>query len=104
MLTEETEKRPSGLYYEAKFNLAASCFKHGQFGESLKIFGQLLTMVEKGDKRLSFKGRDRRLYYNKALCELQMGFFDKAVKTCGEYLKPIKQARLQMKQLEQSVK
>ena len=33
-----------------------------------------------------------------------MGGFDKAIKTCGEYIKPVKQATLRLKELEQSVK
>ena len=37
-----------------------------------------------------FQGRDRRLYFNKALCELQIGLFDKAIATCKAYLKPVK--------------
>ena len=33
-----------------------------------------------------------------------MGHFEQAIKTCGEYLKPIKKATLNMKKLELSVK
>ena len=63
-----------------------------------------MAMTERGDTRSGFVGRDRRLYYNKALCELQMGQFDRAIKTCSEYLKPIKQAKSRVKELEQIVK
>ena len=33
-----------------------------------------------------------------------MGGFEKAIKTCGEYIKPVKKATQQLKELEQSVK
>ena len=33
-----------------------------------------------------------------------MGKFDIAIKTCGEYLKPVKQASMKLAELEQSVK
>ena len=41
--------------------------------------------------KLQFKGRDRRLFYNKALCELQMGKYDDCLRTCKTYRKPIKE-------------
>ena len=47
-----------------------------------------------------FYGRDRRLYYNKALCELQMGLFDQAISTCKQYLQPIKRVTRKVVQLE----
>ena len=37
-----------------------------------------------------FTGRDRRLYYNKALCELYMGQFEQTKKTCELFLRPVK--------------
>ena len=37
-----------------------------------------------------FEGRDRRLYFNKAVIELSMGHFDEAIKTCKFYIKPVK--------------
>ena len=46
-------------------------------------------MVALNEDKLSFKGRDRRLFFNKALCELQMGHFDSAIATCRAYLDPI---------------
>ena len=92
------------MFYEAKFNLGACYFKHGKFQDAHRMFCQLMAMTERGDTRSGFVGRDRRLYYNKALCELQMGQFDRAIKTCSEYLKPIKQAKSRVKELEQIVK
>ena len=72
MLNDEatlTDKKAS-LFYEAKFNLGACYFKYGKFRESHAIFTKLLDLQNIGDRRLPFEGRDRRLYYNKALCEL----------------------------------
>ena len=39
-----------------------------------------------------FDGRDRRLYINKALCELKLGQGKAAVSTCMAFLKPVKRA------------
>ena len=41
-------------------------------------------------EKLGFDGRDRRLFYNKALCELQMGKYEDCLWTCNAYLRPIK--------------
>lgn len=51
-----------------------------------------------------FVGRDRRLYFNKALCELQMGLFDHAIATCKAYLKPVKQATRELILLQEKAK
>ena len=51
-----------------------------------------------------FVGRDRRLYFNKALCELQMGLFDDAIATCKQYLKPVKRVKQRLVLLEEQAK
>jgi len=42
---------------------------------------------------LVFEGRDRRLFYNKAVCELQLGEFNLCVNTCETYLQPVIEAK-----------
>lgn len=51
-----------------------------------------------------FVGRDRRLYFNKALCELQMGLFDQAIATCKSYLAPVKKVKRKLIQLEEQAR
>jgi tetratricopeptide (TPR) repeat protein len=60
------------LLYESKFNQATSLFKLGRFPDAHAIFNNLLIKVSEE----KFSGKDRRLYYNKSVCELQMGRFD----------------------------
>lgn len=43
------------------------------------------------DLEKKFEGKDRRLYYNKAVCELQMGRYDLCIITVNTYLKHIKE-------------
>lgn len=43
------------------------------------------------NEKLEFKGRDRRLFYNKAICELQMGKYEECLWTCNAYIRPIKE-------------
>ena len=82
------ESKDKQLYYETRFNLGACMFKMGEFKYALKQFALLMSesknIVEEqkmtkianevdGGKRIperKFVGRDRRLYFNKALCEL----------------------------------
>lgn len=45
-----------------------------------------------------FKGRDRRLYYNKAVVELSMGHSEQATITCKSYLQPIKRVMLKLEE------
>ena len=84
------------LYYESKFNLAACLFKLGEFRVALKFFSELFEEIESG--RLSdynFMGKDRRLYYNKAVCELQVGEYYQAIDTINSYMRPIKEMNKQ---------
>lgn len=37
-----------------------------------------------------FEGRDRRLYWNKAMCEMEMGLFELSEQTIKEYVTPVK--------------
>jgi hypothetical protein len=71
------------LWYESKFNLAASMFKCGDFAHALQIITLLYRAV--ATEQLPFRGRDRRLYYNKALCEMQMGKYDDCIRTCKSF-------------------
>jgi len=99
------EKNEKSLYYESRFNLGACLFKMAEFKQALLQFTTLLNeQKQAADKARDsnsrtdltkkvfrkFVGRDRRLYFNKALCELQMGLFDQAIATCKAYLKPVK--------------
>ena len=104
------------LYYEARFNMGACLFKMADFKQALKQFTQLMNEQKASSKASvsnfmskdlkqdqvfkQFYGRDRRLYYNKALCELQMGLFDQAITTCKQYIQPIKQVTRKVVQLE----
>ena len=79
------------LYYESKFNLATSLFKLGVFNMAQKFFNELFVEIE--TERLAgyqFMGKDRRLYFNKAVCELQLGEYNEAIKTINAYTRPIK--------------
>ena len=91
------------LEYEARFNIAVCLFKMADSNKAHKIFKDLMTEQRKvteiklrdnknkgksvaaaahakkdsvfkiADYVHRFTGRDRRLYFNKALCELYMG-------------------------------
>jgi len=54
-----------------------------------QMFVKLYRDMQAG--KLQFVGRDSRLFYNKALCELQMGKYDDCLRTCKAYRKPIKE-------------
>ena len=56
-----------------------------------KFFNELFVEIE--TERLAgyqFMGKDRRLYFNKAVCELQLGEYNEAIKTINAYTRPIK--------------
>ena len=44
----------------------------GRFADAHAIFNNLIIKVSEE----KFSGKDRRLYYNKSVCELQMGRYD----------------------------
>ena len=94
------------LEYEARFNIAVCLFKMADSNKAHQIFKELMAEQRKiaekkiredrnkgktaaaeahakkdsvfkiADYVLRFTGRDRRLYYNKALCELYNGQFE----------------------------
>jgi hypothetical protein len=53
--------------------------------------------------KLPFVGRDRRLFFNKALCELQMGKFDDCLRTCKNYRRPIKELLASYEETKKSI-
>ena len=66
-------------------------FKVGHFQEAKILFTNLLLQ-----ENAQFRGRDRRLFYNKAVCELQMGFYADCVQTIKSYLKHFKSCYKEM--------
>ena len=69
-------------------------FKLGKFEDAHAIFNNLIVKEQES----KFKGKDRRLYYNKAVCELQMGRYDLCILTANTNLKYIKE---QFKMIEE---
>jgi hypothetical protein len=86
---QKVGNREEPFWYECQFNLATTRFKVADFLTAHTVFSKLMKEMTEG--KLHFIGRDRRLYFNKALCELQMGKFDDCVRTCNNFLRPIKQ-------------
>ena len=70
------------LQYEVRFNMGACLFKMSEFKLALRQFTLLMNEqkgllvdlgtqnAEHGTAARKFVGRDRRLYFNRALCEL----------------------------------
>ena len=86
---KKVEDHDDPYWYECQFNLATTRFKCGDFVTAHAMFTKIYREMQTG--KLSFKGRDRRLFYNKALCELQMGKYDDCLRTCKAYRRPIKE-------------
>jgi hypothetical protein len=91
------DDREDPFWYECQFNLATTRFKCGDFIIAHQMFVKLYREMQGG--KLQFVGRDRRLFYNKALCELQMGKYDDCLRTCKAYRKPIKEL-LKLQEIE----
>ena len=104
-IDRKTDEQTSVLEYEARFNIATCLFKLDDCLKAHYKFTELMNDQKRAQNKntakqkekipteayvLRFKGKDRRLYYNKAVCELRMGQFEQTKKTCEAFLNPVK--------------